>query len=289
MPLFTRTLLVACLCAFVVPTDIAFAQLLQRDRGPLSRIGSRRDERFSRNVPPPANTRAPAPAAASRNPGQQAPVNSLAPNGANTPNRNGQMNAAQRDAAVRSANYARSAEQERETAELASATGTVGLSAPPNRLPYAGSGVLVRLPADLPGELNYLVDEGEHLVIHSGEDQLLKLKGSYEVRFSRGVTADGRNFGEARYTITEGVYRFAVTEKGWELYRETESVADAMRVHGGEVAEREASRTPAPPASPLPPAASPAPSAANITAPRDRIPPPDLEETLPVPQSILER
>ena len=96
-------------------------------------------------------------------------------------------------------------------------------TAPVNKLPYNGPGVLVRLPRTIPGEVNYLVDDSEHLVVHSGEDQLLRLKDSYEVRFSRGVTNEGRSYGEARYTITEGVYRFDVSANGWELYREGEA------------------------------------------------------------------
>jgi len=49
---------------------------------------------------------------------------------------------------------------------------------------------------------------------------VLDVKGSYVVRYSRGVTPDGRSFGESRYTITEGRYRFELTATGWELYRE---------------------------------------------------------------------
>ena len=90
----------------------------------------------------------------------------------------------------------------------------------PNRLPYTGPGIVIRLPADLNAEVNYLVDDVEQIQIRSGEENRLKLKGQYNVRFSRGVTDDKRSLGEARYSLIEGHYVFAITEKGWDLLRE---------------------------------------------------------------------
>ena len=178
-------------------------------------------------------------------------------------------------------------------------------SAPVNRLPYNGPGVLVRLPRTVSGEVNYLVDDSEHLVVHSGEDQLLRLKGSYEVRFSRGVTSEGQSYGEARYTITEGVYRFDVSANGWELYREGEArdvapaVAEAQKraeeaqrqqeLVADEEAERDSS-------DPLPPLLAPRekqPASGEEKNEKPSTPPPSpappaSEETLPAPRSILE-
>lgn len=90
----------------------------------------------------------------------------------------------------------------------------------PNRLPYTGSGIVIRLPAELAAEVNYLVDDAEQLVLHSGEEHRLRLKGKYDVRFSRGVTDDQRSLGEARYSLNEGAYQFFITDKGWDLQRE---------------------------------------------------------------------
>ena len=88
---------------------------------------------------------------------------------------------------------------------------------------YDGPGVTIRLPKDSRSVVNYLVDEVESNAIRPGEQQVLDSKGSYIVRYSRGVTADGRSFGESRYTITEGLYRFELTATGWELYRESDA------------------------------------------------------------------
>ena len=179
-------------------------------------------------------------------------------------------------------------------------------TAPVNKLPYNGPGVLVRLPRTIAGEVNYLVDDSEHLIVHSGEDQLLRLKGSYEVRFSRGVTSEGRSYGEARYTITEGVYRFDVSANGWELYREGEAgdvekaIAEAQK--RADELQREESLTADKPrdesSNSLPPLLAPRDTrpAANSdkkqddkssTTPPTPVPPAE-EESLPAPKSILE-
>jgi len=90
----------------------------------------------------------------------------------------------------------------------------------PEPVGYDGPGVAIRLPRDARSVVNYLVDDVEANAIRPGEQQVLDVKGSYVVRYSRGVTPDGRSFGESRYTITEGRYRFELTATGWELYRE---------------------------------------------------------------------
>ena len=113
----------------------------------------------------------------------------------------------------------------------------------PNPLRYDGPGVAIRLPKDSPDVVNYLLDDVENNAIRPGEQQVLDSKGSYIVRYSRGVTVDGRSFGESRYTITEGRYRFELTETGWELYRESDfemPVAPANRLNfsEGQVAGR---------------------------------------------------
>ncbi len=90
----------------------------------------------------------------------------------------------------------------------------------PNRLPYTGPGVVIRLPSGLNAEVNYLLDNVEQVVIHPGEEHRLRMKGKYEIRFSRGTTDDQRSLGEAYYLLKEGVYEFSISDNGWDLHRE---------------------------------------------------------------------
>lgn len=98
----------------------------------------------------------------------------------------------------------------------------------PNVIPYTGSGVKILMPSNIDASVNYLIDGIQDGEIRSGEEQMLRRKGSYEIRFSRGETPDGRDLGEALYTITEGNYRFAVTEQGWDLLRERDADAESL-------------------------------------------------------------
>jgi hypothetical protein len=83
--------------------------------------------------------------------------------------------------------------------------------------PYAGPGVTVRNPAGTKVNLSYLLDDSQEQEISAGETQKLTAKGSYIVSFDRGGS-----HGTARYTITEGLYEFTMTDHGWELYRQKE-------------------------------------------------------------------
>jgi hypothetical protein len=96
----------------------------------------------------------------------------------------------------------------------------------PNVLPYQGPGVKIILPKDVGGEINYLIDDVQEAKIKSGQQNVLAKKGLYEIRFSRGENEQGRDFGNAHYTISEGTYRFAVAKNGWELYREPDIKTD---------------------------------------------------------------
>ena len=87
--------------------------------------------------------------------------------------------------------------------------------------PYAGPGVTVRNPAGSKVKLAYLLDDSEEQEISAGETQKLATKGSYTISFDRG----GKH-GSARYTITEGVYQFTMTDHGWELYRQKDVPAE---------------------------------------------------------------
>jgi hypothetical protein len=92
-----------------------------------------------------------------------------------------------------------------------------------NSLPYKGPGVTIRLTKETGGNVAYLIDGVEEATIEAGQEQTLTKKGKYEIRFSRGRSPEGKDFGQARYTITEGAYDFEVTEKGWELRRDKDS------------------------------------------------------------------
>ncbi|MFM9058098.1 MAG: hypothetical protein ACKOSQ_03035 [Planctomycetaceae bacterium] len=91
-----------------------------------------------------------------------------------------------------------------------------------NSLPYRGPGVTIVLEAEEGGSVTYVIDGRESATIQAGQEQKLPTKGKYEVRFSRGRSDAGIDFGQARYTITEGSYHFKATDKGWELFRDKE-------------------------------------------------------------------
>jgi len=92
-----------------------------------------------------------------------------------------------------------------------------------NSLPYKGPGVNIRLTTDTGGSVAYIIDGVEEGSIEAGQEQTLTKKGKYEIRFSRGRSPEGTDFGQARYTISEGNYVFEVTEKGWDLLRDKNS------------------------------------------------------------------
>jgi hypothetical protein len=81
--------------------------------------------------------------------------------------------------------------------------------------PYSGPGVTVRNPAGSKVKLAYVLDDSREGEIAAGETQKLMEQGSYTISFDRG----GKH-GTARYTITEGLYEFTMTDHGWELYRQ---------------------------------------------------------------------
>ena len=91
--------------------------------------------------------------------------------------------------------------------------------------PYSGPGVTIRNPAEPGAQLSYTIDSRHVYDMAPGQMQQLATKGSYLVEFDRGG-----EFGRARYTITEGLYDFTPTDRGWELYRQPDAVAAAERV-----------------------------------------------------------
>jgi hypothetical protein len=90
---------------------------------------------------------------------------------------------------------------------------------------YTGPGVTIRNPAEPGARLSYTIDARHAQDIAPGAAQQLDAKGSYLIEFDRGG-----DFGRARYTITEGLYEFTPTDRGWELYRQPDAAAAAQRV-----------------------------------------------------------
>lgn len=82
----------------------------------------------------------------------------------------------------------------------------------PNALPpYTGPGVTLRLPAEFPNSVYVQIDKRE-AELKPGTEVVLKDKASYVVEFDRGG-----DFGAARHELTEGVYKMAVGDKGWQV------------------------------------------------------------------------
>lgn len=79
--------------------------------------------------------------------------------------------------------------------------------------PYQGPGVAIRNRSGEP--LSFMLDDARPMKIETGETQRLMEKGQFVITFNRGG-----QFGDARYTIHEGLYEFTPTDHGWELYRQ---------------------------------------------------------------------
>lgn len=87
-----------------------------------------------------------------------------------------------------------------------------------NTIPYQGRGVTILNPQD--GSVNYTLDDAHNYTMGPGQSQKLASKGSWVITFNRGG-----DFGDARYTLSEGTYEFAVGDQGWGIRRKAEAVA----------------------------------------------------------------
>jgi hypothetical protein len=79
-------------------------------------------------------------------------------------------------------------------------------------LPWQGDVVLSN-PFGTGGVVRFLVN-GELFSLGPGESRHLDFPGPWFIQFHRGG-----DFGDAEYTVGEGVYAFRVTEAGWDLQR----------------------------------------------------------------------
>jgi hypothetical protein len=98
--------------------------------------------------------------------------------------------------------------------------------------------------------VHFTLDGQKQMSVGPGETLRLTEYADYQISFDRGDQS-----GTATYTIYEGLYEFAQTDRGWELFRQKEDAPMAA-------APAEA---PAPADVPPPPAAEP---------PADAPPPP---------------
>jgi hypothetical protein len=83
-------------------------------------------------------------------------------------------------------------------------------SSPPGRAADGASVTLIN-PRESGGPVRFLLN-GRESVLRPGETQQLSADRTWLIEFHRGG-----DFGEARYTLTSGAYRFRVTGRGWEL------------------------------------------------------------------------
>lgn len=75
--------------------------------------------------------------------------------------------------------------------------------------------LLLTNPADTTGPISYVLDSAP-FTMDAGGSQELAGKASWLIEFDRGA-----GNGPARYSLTDGAYHFAMTDRGWELYSDT--------------------------------------------------------------------
>ena len=78
---------------------------------------------------------------------------------------------------------------------------------------FSGGPIKIVNPAKNGVTLNYTLD-GNAFTIPPGYSQDLREDRAWVIQFSRGENLD-----QARYGLQSGVYTFARTDHGWELYR----------------------------------------------------------------------
>lgn len=95
-------------------------------------------------------------------------------------------------------------------------------AAPPaNFLPTPSSeaaSVVLLNPKENNGPVNYALNAIRYTML-PGYEQKLPAGRTWTLEFDRGGS-----FGRARYTLTPGTYAFAVTERGWDVSRRTDSL-----------------------------------------------------------------
>jgi hypothetical protein len=80
-------------------------------------------------------------------------------------------------------------------------------------------GVVLLNPTRNSGPVNYTLND-VRCTMAAGYQQKLPGEREWIIEFDRGGS-----FGTARYSLTPGAYAFAVTERGWEVFRRTDPVA----------------------------------------------------------------
>ena len=78
---------------------------------------------------------------------------------------------------------------------------------------FSGRPITITNPATNKAALNYTLD-GTAYSIQPGYSQDFREDRAWVIQFSRGANLD-----QARYGLQSGLYSFASTDHGWELYR----------------------------------------------------------------------
>lgn len=97
--------------------------------------------------------------------------------------------------------------------QVANPNRRIGRTVPRNALPVVTKQITVLNPEANGADVTFLADE-EVVALKSGYFSKMETRSKLTIEFDRGG-----EFGSARYTLTEGTYRFDVTERGWELFK----------------------------------------------------------------------
>lgn len=107
------------------------------------------------------------------------------------------------------------------TSSVASTIPSTSLASTPsvraNSLPaYRGPGITIQNQNSAGLAVVCVLDGQTEIQLRPGETRPLKEKANYVVEFDRGAS-----FGTARYDLSEGTYQFVVTDRGWDLQRDS--------------------------------------------------------------------
>jgi hypothetical protein len=78
---------------------------------------------------------------------------------------------------------------------------------------FSGDPIKIVNPAKTGATVSYMLD-GNAFTIPPGYSQEFQEDRAWVIEFSRGTNLD-----QTRYGLQSGVYKFARTDHGWELYR----------------------------------------------------------------------
>jgi hypothetical protein len=77
-------------------------------------------------------------------------------------------------------------------------------------------------PTQNAGPVTYILNAIRY-TMQPGYEQKLPAGRSWILEFDRG-----KSFGTARYSLSAGPYAFSVTERGWDVYRQTDPLPSEL-------------------------------------------------------------